>query len=625
MCGIAGIIQQRSCDRSNIVKMTKSLSHRGPDAQDVFISEDSTIALGHTRLSIIDLSCDSNQPMTSFDGRHVIVFNGEIYNYRAIRSELENSDGSLNFRTGSDTEVILNGYIRWKENICSKLQGMFAFVIYDQIDGSVFMSRDRLGKKPLYFFRDQSHFVFSSEIKALLTYPVVNQNISINTQAFYKFLHLGYVPEPHSIYNAIQKFPAGAYAYLKKDFSLEVNSYWDIREFQTGGRKLNDETAIQQLHNLLVEAVQDRLISDVPLGSFLSGGTDSSIVTAIASKLKGEKLKTFSIGFKERKFNESEYARQVASHLNTDHTEYILSEAEATGILETYLTHFDEPFADTSAIPTMLVSKLAREKVTVALTGDGGDELFLGYGSYDWARRLNSPVMSAIQSPLSFAFRKWGNDRLKRVSYLLQKVRPNEKRSHIFSQEQYFFTQSEIVNKLAVDNTISHDLIFSYADPLSAVAMDEAERQALFDIQFYLKDDLLVKVDRASMFYGLECRSPFLDYRVVEFALDLPARFKIRNKEYKWILKQILSTYLPENLIYRQKWGFSIPLAKWMKNELAFLIDRYLSKECIEDIGMVKYSYVQELKNAFSRGENFLYNRLWVLIVAHKWLYENRR
>lgn len=623
MCGIAGIVSEQAFDQLELTSMTMALSHRGPDAQNTFFNDTSTVGLGHTRLSIIDLSCEANQPMISDDGRFVIVFNGEIYNYRSLRRDLEKLDTSLKFQTNSDTEVILHGFAHWGENIAAKLQGMFAFAIYDQRKNKLFFCRDRIGKKPLYYFRDKDRFVFASEIKALVKSPAIKANLSVNYEALYTFLHIGYIPEPHSIYTSIHKFPAGHFAFVEDDFSLHPKAFWNVVNDHSANKQWTDREAKDQLNSVLSNAIQDRLVSDVPLGSFLSGGTDSSLITAIASRLKSDKLKTFSIGFSESKFNEGEYAKRVASYLHTEHHAYTLSESEAVNILEAYLQHFDEPFADTSAIPTMLVSKLARDHVTVALAGDGGDELFLGYGSYDWATRLASGWVKALQSPLSFAFRNSRNDRLKRISFLLEKVKEDQKRSHIFSQEQYLFSRKEIIHKLMLSSKDPFGML-EYNDPIST-DLSESEKQALFDIQFYLKDDLLVKVDRASMFYGLECRNPFLDYNVIALAHKLPVHMKKRGKEHKWILKEMLKEYLPDDLIYRPKWGFSIPLAKWMKNELAYMIEKYLSRESVEEIGIVKYPYIHELKNAFAKGDNFLYNRLWVLIVAHKWLYENTR
>lgn len=620
MCGISGIVSESEVHQSDIIRMTSSLAHRGPDAQDFYINDNRRVALGHRRLSVIDVSVVANQPMASPDGRFVIVFNGEIYNYRSLRKEISNTNPGITFKTQSDTEVIIHGFAEWGHNLCRKLEGMFALVIYDQLQNQLFICRDRVGKKPLFYHLSNTHFLFGSEIKSLLTHPVIKDKRSINNDAINSFLHIGYIPEPDTIYNAIKKFPAGNYAYLKPGLLLNITPYSNLTEYVAEPRVWKKNDAITELKSTLSRAVEKRLISDVPLGAFLSGGTDSSLVVAMASRLKHEPLKTFSIGFLENKFDESAFARKVSKQLKTDHHEYILAEQEAVNMLENHFDLFDEPFADTSAIPMMLVSKLARKEVTVSLTGDGGDELFLGYGSYDWANLLDGFWLRAIQSPLSFLLRKFGNDRWKRISFLLQHVNPDELRSHIFSQEQYFFTRKEVVGMSA--QTLPQFQNLNYQEVI-APYLNAGEKQALFDIQYYLKDDLLVKVDRASMHYGLECRCPFLDADVIALGLSLPYQFKKNGRERKWILKEILREYLPDDLIYRPKQGFSIPLAQWLKHELAYLTERYLSKEMVHDIGIVKYPYVHSLKTAFSNGQNFLYHRLWVLIVAHKWIYEH--
>jgi asparagine synthase (glutamine-hydrolysing) len=620
MCGIVGILAQQQIQKTEISGMLQAVSHRGPDAQEIFVSENETAALGHARLSIIDLSSEASQPMTSADQRYSIIFNGEIYNFQSLRKEIEKSDPSFRFRTQSDTEVLLEGFVRWGAAICSRLEGMFAFAILDKQKNEMFLCRDRIGKKPLFYFHHNGHFIFASEIKALLKHPVVQENKSINKLALSIFLHLGYIPEPYTAFNSIRKFPAGHYAYVDANLKSEFKQYWSLRDFTKPSLKSDNTVNVKsKLTDLLYQAVEKRLISDVPLGAFLSGGTDSSLVVAIASKLKKDPLKTFTIGFREQTFDQSDYARKVAKKLNTDHHEFILREEDSVALLEDYLKHFDEPFADTSAIPTMLVSKLAKKAVSVALTGDGGDELFLGYGAYDWANRLATAWSNFIPETVIRSLRKFGSEKLKRGSYLFSKPDPELLRSHIFSQTQVLFSNEELARKLLLNSNGNN--FFSYID--LPEKLSPSEQQAIFDLQYYLKDDLLVKVDRASMFYALECRCPLLDHHVIEFALSLDFRYKKKGLERKWILKEILRDYLPDELIYRPKWGFSIPLSRWMKHELSYLMDQYLSEDVIRNAGMVDYDFVKKLKTSFLSGEEFLYNRLWVLIVLHKWLCEN--
>ena len=619
MCGITGIIS-REIDLDILREMTDTLSRRGPDGQGFIINDERSVALGHTRLKVIDVSEEAAQPMSSLDGNLVMVFNGEIFGFRAIRDELKKIDASLRFRSHSDTEVILNAYQAWGEEFLNQLEGMFAFAIYEKQRHRVLLCRDRQGKKPLFYFSGPGMFIFASEIKSLLKHPAIGSGLKINKQALYNFLHLGYIPEPDTIYESIRKFPAGYYGFVKADGSLDLNEYWKIDDSLENSRMWNEEDAISKVRETLTGSIQKRLISDVPLGLFLSGGTDSSLVAAIASEQSALPLKSFTIGFQDIRYDERVYAGKVARHLKTDHHEYILSESRAMEILENYLDYFDEPFADTSAIPTMLVSELARKDVTVALTGDGGDELFLGYGAYDWANRLENPLIHFLRPPLAWMLKNSGSSRLKRVAGLLDTVPDNRLRSHIFSQEQYFFSQEELRNRLMMDKEGYQ--AFTYYDPPHH-RMNAAEKQALFDLKYYLKDDLLAKVDRASMYHSLECRSPYLDYRLIELAFSLPYSMKKRGNENKWILKQILKKYLPDELIYKPKWGFSIPLGKWLKKDLRFLIENYLNRECIESAGLSNYLYVDALKKSFFKGNDYLYHRLWVLIVLHKWMKEH--
>jgi len=617
MCGIVGFISSSSSEPALIQEMIKGIQHRGPDANGIFINDEKTCALGHTRLSIIDLSEQANQPFYSRDGRYVIIYNGEVYNFKEVREELQSKQGVV-FRTSSDTEVILEAFACWGPSMVNKLSGMFALAIYDKQQRSFTLFRDRVGKKPLFYFSGEGLFAFASEIKALLKHPVIQRQAQLDKTMIATFLHLGYIPEPHTGYVNIKKFPSGSWAEVDSNLKMQTHPYWKATEWLKPDGMSVDQ-AKKELSGRLNRAVEQRLISDVPLGTFLSGGTDSSLVTAIAARHVSSPIKTFSIGFTESKFDESQYARAVASHLKTQHTEYKLSEREALSMLEPYLDHFDEPFADTSAIPTMLVSKLARQEVTVALTGDGGDELFQGYGSYTWANRLDSLKWKLARAPLQGIFSTTRSNRLLRVSKLLEHVKEHQIRSHIFSQEQYFFSQHEIESKLLAQ---AKDFVpFEYSDP-TAVSRNwsAGECQALFDFQYYLKDDLLVKVDRASMYYALECRCPLLDQSVVELALQLDLSLKVKHGKSKWILKELLREHLPDRLIDRPKWGFSIPLAQWLKGDLQYLVDQYLSTEAIQETGIFNPNYIENLKAQFLRGRDYLYNRLWVLIVIQRWL-----
>lgn len=621
MCGIVAVISSDQIDPYWIENMTEALAHRGPDAKGIYMAPNGRLALGHTRLSIIDLDNRASQPFFSANGRYVVAFNGEIYNYREIANELRSTSG-ICLKTTSDTEVIAEAFSVWGSDCVNRFEGMFAIVIADLLNGEFHIFRDRLGKKPIYYYQDRYVVAVASEIKSLLKLPMVVDR-KINSRAISVFLHLGYIPEPDTIYSQIHKFPAGNVGHINSSMQFTIAPFWSVTEVVTKGKiECTDQEAVNRLDRILNDSVSKRLISDVPLGAFLSGGTDSSLITAIAQKKVNGALRTFSIGFSESKFDESKFANQVAAQLKTNHTSYILSQREAIGILETYLDHFDEPFADTSAIPTMLVSRLAKSNVSVALTGDGGDELFQGYGAYRWAKRLERISYSSVKSALEKLLYASGNSRLRRVSKLFENVPPQQIRSHIFSQEQYFFSQSEIKSKLLVDK--GSYFPFAYND-FKSFAYNASECQALFDIQYYLKDDLLVKVDRASMYYGLECRSPLLDQSVVEFAISLPYSLKVRQGHQKWILKSLLRHYLPDELVDRPKWGFSIPLANWMKGELHYLADDFLSKESLEKTGVFNQGYVRQLCASFHSGDHYLFNRLWTLIVLQRWLLKERK
>ncbi len=619
MCGIVACYSRRPIDKDVVAQMTVSLRHRGPDAQDVYIHEGERIALGHTRLSVIDLSVAANQPLYSEDGRFVIVFNGEIYNYRVLRRELENSH-KISFRTNSDTEVILAGFSVWGTAVAARLEGMFAFIIVDQSIEKIYAFRDRLGKKPLYCYQSDELVAFASEIKSLRRHPMITRDV-MNTRAVGRFLHLGFIPAPETIYQHISKFPAGHHAVVTSDLKLEqISPFWKPESLRATPRITNYDEAKRELKDLLMDATSKRLISDVALGAFLSGGTDSSLVSAMAASISGS-LKTFSIGFEQAKFDESKYAMDVAAALNTTHQSYTLREQEAIDLVPLYLKHFDEPFSDTSAIPTMLVSRLARKEVTVALTGDGGDELFQGYGAYSWAQRLDNPVWDRSRGSLSRILKAAPGSRLRRISELLTPERYSL-RSHIFSQEQYLFSQREVEDEVLRQRDAF--VPFSYDDQVfNNDDFTPGEKQALFDLRYYLCDDLLVKVDRASMYYGLECRSPLLDHRLVEFAFRLNPEFKRHGKFSKIILKDLLKSFLPAHLVDRPKWGFSVPLSRWMKGGLRDMVMAYTDPEIISEAGLVNVDYCEALKKRYFGGMDYLYNRIWAIVALHAWWKDN--
>ncbi|QSE98449.1 asparagine synthase (glutamine-hydrolyzing) [Fulvivirga lutea] len=612
MCGIAGIYGNFKNQEITIRNITNKLKHRGPDSEGYYVNTTSGIALGHRRLSILDLSENGNQPFYSHCKRYVMVYNGEVFNYKEIASNL-----NINLKTNCDSEAIIEAFVLVGKQFVHQLNGMFAIVIYDTLKNSIYLFRDRLGIKPLFYLYNPSNnqFAFSSEIKSLK--PLLSESQpDINQHSLAEFLHLGYISQSSTIYSDILKFPSGSYG-VYHDNHLEIDSYWEP-ETHISTEVIKDEIeAKDRLSELLTDAVRMRMIADVPLGTFLSGGIDSSIVTAFAQRLSDLPIKTFSIGFKDNKYNESVFAKSVAKHLGTEHYEFILTEQDALDQITNLLDIYDEPFADSSAIPTLLVSRMARKEVTVALSGDGGDEQFMGYGMYDWSNRLSNPIINTFRKPLAYGLKTVGNNRLMRGAEVLNYYSKKNIESHIFSQEQYLFSEREL--NLILVNPPDELAIFKNFGKIPR-KLTASEKQSFFDLKYYLKDDLLVKVDRASMFHSLEVRVPLLDHNLVEFTLNLDEKLKIKKGIKKYLLKQVLYDYVPESYFNRPKWGFSIPLERWLSTSLKYLLDEYLSKEVVEDCGIVNWEIVRDIKTQFFSGRVFLYNRLWALILIHKWI-----
>ena len=623
MCGITGYYSFSNVfSEPELHEMTDSIAYRGPDASGYYV--ENVCSLGHRRLSILDLSENANQPMHSQDNRYVMVYNGEVYNYSEIAVELKQKF-KTNFKTASDSEVILEAYAQYGSDFISKLNGMFAIAIYDKKKQELFLCRDRLGIKPLYYFWDGKNFAFASELKALTKLKHIP--LVLNKNAIYQFLHLGFVPSPQSIYQSIRKLESGHWIKVSKN-TLELKPYWQIGNQVTEKLITKEKEAIVKLSDLLMSSIQYQLKSDVPFGVFLSGGIDSSLITANAVVLSGVKVNTFSIGFEENRYNESIYAKSIANYLGTDHHEFIVSYKDAIDLIDGIFEAHSEPFADSSSIPTMLVSKLARRHVTVCLSGEGGDELFFGYGSYQWAKRLNHPIVMNFRYPISYLLSL--TDRFKRhADYFLYPSKELQY-SHIFSQEQYFFSLQELKKVftgsfLSNQSNMDMELLYKFGIQVEHLNrnLTPMEKQSLFDFNIYLQDDLLTKVDRASMQFSLETRVPYLDHRIVEFALNLSPELKYHKGVTKYLLKEILYQYVPEKFFDRPKQGFAIPLEKWLKKELRFLIETNLSENVVKKYDLINYEYIRELIKEFDSGKAYLYNRIWILIILHKWLLKN--
>lgn len=609
MCGINGLIGFDLTNRQEILtQMNAALNHRGPDANGAYHGNE--VSLGHLRLSILDLSVHANQPMET--QKYALVYNGEVYNFTELKNQYQ-----LNCSTQSDTEVILKGYEKIGDKIFAELNGMFAIAILDKETNELTLVRDRMGIKPIYLYQNEGLIAFSSELKALKKLQDFGLNFSVNPKAVANFFHLGYIPSPLTIYNQITKFPSGTIAKIKNK-TISYSKFWDISEKIKNSCIDNENEALQQLNNLVNSSVQFRLRSDVPFGTFLSGGIDSSLVTAVAQKNTNHNLQTFSIGFKEQSHNEAIYAAKVAQYLGTNHEEFIVSQKEAMDIIPQITDIYDEPYADSSAIPTMLVSKMARNKVKMTLSGDGGDELFMGYGFYNWANRLNNPAIKLSRKAIYTAL-SYGNNRAKRAALVFNYPK-NGLQSHIFSQEQYYFSQSDLTQLLKNNSEILPQLNQEIESKRVLSAM---EKQSFFDMQYYLKDDLLTKVDIATMKFSLETRVPLLDYRIVEFALNLNENLKVKNGEAKYILKKLLFEYIPAEYFNRPKQGFSIPLAKWLKNDLSYLMDEFLSDEKLQKSQYFNSIFVKQLIKRFKNGEDYLYTKIWALIVFQDWMNKN--
>lgn len=563
MCGIAGFYG--SGDEKILKKMTRSLAHRGPDDEGFYISQN--IGLGHRRLSIIDLK-SGHQPMSNEDETVRIVFNGEIYNFQALKKDLEQKGHK--FRTSSDTETILHLYEQEGENCVKKLRGMFAFAIWDARKNQLFLARDRMGKKPLYYGIFNNTFIFGSEVKALLEHPIAKKEI--NSLSLQKFLVYEYVPTPDTMFKNIWKLPAGHSA-LWKNNNLKISQYWELNLRE---EKISENEAIEKLDHLLDEAVKIRLISDVPLGVFLSGGLDSSTIAYYAAKHK-KNLQTFSIGFDESSFDESRYAKTVSKYLGTNHNEMIVRSNDVLELIEKLPEIQDDPVADASIFPTYILSKFTRQSVTVSLSGDGGDELFFGYPTFQAHKaaeiylRLPKAIQNAIRAvihnlPVShrnfsfdFVVKKFTQGMHKnpgiRNQLWLGAFQPNEL-DEILTDE----VKNGIKNELIFQNIFQEQGKLSQYPPLQQVDY--------FYLKHYLCDDILNKVDRASMAASLEVRSPFLDQGIVNFAASLPISLKLKGFTTKYILKKLMQKYLPKNIVYRKKKGFGVPLSHWFMNEL---------------------------------------------------------
>jgi len=628
MCGIAGLIDfKRASTEEILAKMSCAVPHRGPDGQGTYFFKTSyaAVGLGHRRLSIIDLSTSANQPM-HYAGLHVI-FNGEIYNYNEIRQQLIALGHQ--FTTHGDTEVILHAWKEWGEGCIEQWRGMFAIAIYDEESGELVCIRDRAGVKPFQYYWKDGLFLFGSELKSLMAHPQFSKNV--NRDAVASFLQYGYVSSPYTIYQHTHKLPPGHLLRLNlKSQQLTISQYWNVYDYYNKPKvTIGLPDAISETEKILAESFQYRMVADVPVGVFLSGGYDSSCVTALLQKGSMEKIKTFTIGSTDKKLDEAPFAKELAQHLGTDHTEYYCTPEEALQIIPELPYYYDEPFADSSAIPTILVSRMAREKVTVALSADAGDEIFAGYNRYDYiarygnklralpkpVRKTAAAVMEHISSEQIPYLRNKPNfhSRYDKLKNLLNDPSPAEllkNLSQVFTAKDIAQLFQKSISELPTAHN-SSELRNDFYDPLSYMMA--------VDYQTYMADDILQKVDRATMSVSLEGREPFLDQKIIEWAAQLPSAYKYHNGQKKYIVKQIVHKYIPQQLMERPKMGFAIPVASWLANELKPLVKEHLSAESLSAHGLFREAEIQKLITEFYAGRTEKYLKIWYLLMFQLW------
>jgi asparagine synthase (glutamine-hydrolysing) len=620
VCGISGIIyreRDRSVSYDDLNRMCDTLIHRGPDEAGFFVK--ANVGLGMRRLKVIDL-VTGHQPISNEDGSIWIIFNGEIYNYPQLRRALEQNGHT--FSTQTDTETIVHAYEEYGEGCVSKLNGMFAFAIWDGRNEKLFLARDRLGVKPLYYFYDDHCLVFGSELKAILQCREVPR--TIDREALDAFLTFEYIPAPLSIFSNVKKLAAG-HTLIFQDGQISLRPYWDL---QCSRLKGNEEELSRALYELLKDSVRMRLVSDVPLGVLLSGGIDSSSLVCLMSELMDRPVRTFSIGFDDPSYNELEYARTVAKYFGTDHHELII-QPDIVNLVSDLVRHLDEPLADVSIFPTYLVSKLARQHVTVVLSGDGGDELFGGYEWYvaekiaRYYRYLPEPlksrwIPSLIGRVPPSPKKKGPVNKLKRFvegSALPEPLRHFRWSSFLTESSKQGLYTEELRQSVNHGDTCSR--FTAYFE--SCREADSTWQEQFADIKTYLADDILVKVDRMSMANSLEARTPYLDYRVAEFAAGLPADFKLRGLQTKYLLKRCMGAKLPPSVLKRKKEGFSIPMKNWLQHELKLMMEEVLSPCRVKQGGLFNSAYVEKLKADHLNGVANNSHQLWSLMVFEIW------
>ncbi|WP_230729476.1 asparagine synthase (glutamine-hydrolyzing) [Thalassospira xiamenensis] len=616
-------------------KMGRQIKHRGPDSDGVWGDETSGLAFSHQRLAIMDLSPLGHQPMVSSCERFVICYNGEVYNAGDLRQQLPRE--RQNVRGHSDTEIILECFAEWSvEKTVPKMIGMFAFSLWDRKEKVLWLVRDRLGIKPLYWSLSSNNtFLFGSEITSLEVHRDFDEEVNFSSVS--GFMRFNYVPGPDTIFENVYKLMPGCMLRIgQTDSDPEISAYWSVSGVYENGLANpfsgTDAGALIKLEELITDSVERRMISDVPLGAFLSGGVDSSCVSAVMQKLSGRSVKTFSIGFTEEGYNEAVFAKSVASHLGTDHTEFYVSEQDLLSVVPKIPSMFDEPFSDSSQIPTYIVSGLARSNVTVALSGDGGDELFAGYDRYGYAESIRGRINKVpypLRKMISCAAQMLSEDRWDQISQGLPTSRLPKNFGHKVHKFSRLLTMGQddlycsLISHWETDGIIPHagrkDTVDRAYGNVSDLIKDPTTRMQMIDLVNYLPGDILTKVDRVSMAVGLEARVPLLDHRIVEFAAALPANMKIRDGQSKWLLKQLLYKYVPRHMVDRPKMGFGVPIGRWIRGPLKEWAEDLLSPEMFTRHALLAPGPILKKWEEHKEGKANWEYLLWDVLMLHAW------
>jgi asparagine synthase (glutamine-hydrolysing) len=641
MCGLVGYWDKHGADNNIVRQMALRIKHRGPDGAGVWLNQTGDLAMSHRRLAVMDLSPAGHQPMASPCERFTLVFNGEIYNHLDLRADLECEGGHFDWRGHSDTETLLAALRHWGlEKTLQHLNGMFAFALWDSQEKSLSLARDRMGEKPLYYGNNRGCLFFTSELKALKAHP--DWRPEIDRDALTLYMRHNAIPAPWSIYQGIKKLAPAHYVVIREagSYVSEPKCYWDLAEIAEKGKARqtegNADTLANDLDSLLRDAVKSRMASDVPLGAFLSGGFDSTIVAALMQTQSSTPIKTFTIGFNEQGYNEAVHAKAVAKHLGTDHTELYVTSEEAMAVIPRLPTIWDEPFSDSSQIPTLLVSELARKHVTVSLSGDGGDELFCGYNRYTqgyqaWKRLQKLPVsirhllsklihiipLQSLESLMQVLMKK---NSIPQIAGHLTKLADVLNANTGFAYYTNLVSHSKNPDKLVL-NSVEPKTIVDDIGRIPSLT-DFRETMMYLDSMTYLPDDILTKVDRASMAVSLEARVPLLDHRVVEFAWKVPMSMKYRDGKSKWLLREVLYKYVPKELMERPKMGFGIPIDVWLQGPLRDWAENLLGEKRLREDGFFDPAPIRKMWEEHVSGKRRWHHHLWDVLMFQAWLDE---